>query len=88
MRIVSLVLKILPEHATAVAKAVAQVAGASVEGYSDGKMIVLIEDEQAQAGDYAVSDSIIKVHHIANVMSVTLAYEYSDEGLMAEEAYA
>lgn len=91
MRIVSLVLKLMPEHHEAVAAGVAAIPGTSVNHYADGKMIVLVEDADASgdgASDYAVSDSIIKVHQVAHVMSVTLAYEYSDEGLMAEEAHA
>ena len=92
MRIVSLVLKLLPEQAEAVAADVARIPGASVSQYADGRMIVLVEDHDGTPGDgtadYAVSDSIIKVHQVAHVMSVTLAYEYSDEGLMAEEAHA
>jgi len=76
MRIVSLVLKFLPIHADAVKAAVEVVPGASVAVDSgDGRMIVLLED----GPDYAVSDSILKVHHISQVMSVTLSYEHSEE---------
>ena len=82
MKIVSLVLKFPPEHASTVALAVEQVAGAAVaHDHGDGRMIVLIEDGEG----YAVSDSIIEVHRVPHVMSVTLAYEYSDETLALEE---
>ena len=83
MKIVSLVLKLLPEHAEAVKAGVEAVPGASVAVDSgDGRLIVLIED-----GDgYAVSESILQVHRVPHVMSVTLSYEYSDEGLVLEEA--
>lgn len=83
MRIVSLVLKFLPEHSAAIREAVGRVPGAGVEADSgDGRMIVLVEDGEG----YALSDSIIEVHKVDHVMSVTLAYEYTDEGLEAMEA--
>lgn len=83
MKIVSLVLKFLPEHTEAVRAGVAAVPGASVALTSDdGRMIVLIED-----GDgYAVSDSILQVHRVTHVLSVTLSYEFSDEAHALEEA--
>jgi nitrate reductase NapD len=75
LKIVSLVLKFRPCHAAEIARAVARVPGAQVAAESgDGRMIVLLED----GPDYAVSDSILKVHHVPNLMSVTLSYEYSD----------
>jgi nitrate reductase NapD len=82
MKIVSLVLKFLPEDAGAVKTAVETVSGASVaHDNGDGRMIVLLED----GPDYAVSDSILQVHQIPQVMSTTLSYEYSDETLALEE---
>jgi periplasmic nitrate reductase NapD len=83
MKIVSLVLKYLPAHTQDVQQGVEAVPGASVaHDQGDGRMLVLIED-----GDgYAVSDSIIQVHHVPHVMSVTLAYEYCDDALELEEA--
>ncbi|GHT83316.1 hypothetical protein AGMMS49960_14940 [Betaproteobacteria bacterium] len=78
MKIVSLVLKFLPRHAALVRAGVEAVPGASVAADSgDGRMIVLVEDGEG----YAVSDSIIEIHHIGQAMSITLAYEYSDEAL-------
>jgi periplasmic nitrate reductase NapD len=82
MKIVSLVLKYFPARAAEVRAGVEAVAGASVaHDHGDGRMIVLIEDGE----DYAVSDSIIKVHQVPDIMSVTLAYEYSDDALALEE---
>ena len=82
MKIVSLVLKYFPACAEQVKAGVAAVAGAAV-AHDDGagRMIVVIEDGEG----YAVSDSIIQVHQVADIMSVTLAYEYSDETLALEE---
>jgi len=78
MKIVSLVLKYFPARAAAVRAGVEAVAGASVaQDDGAGRMIVVIEDGEG----YAVSDSIIQVHQVADIMSVTLAYEYSDEAL-------
>lgn len=83
MKIVSLVLKFVPEHAAAVRAGIEAVPGATVHtDTGDGRMIVLVED-----GDgYSTADSIIEVHKVPHIMSVTLAYEYSDENLVAMEA--
>ena len=82
MKIVSLVLKYFPASAAQVRAGVEAVAGAAVAlDDGAGRMIVVIEDGE----DYAVSDSIIQVHQVADIMSVTLAYEYSDETLALEE---
>lgn len=82
MKIVSLVLKYFPARAAQVKAGVATVPGATV-AHDDGagRMIVVVEDGEG----YAVSDSIIQVHQVADIMSVTLAYEYSDEALALEE---
>ncbi|MDR1611324.1 MAG: chaperone NapD [Planctomycetota bacterium] len=83
MKIVSLVLKFPSRHAPEVKKSVEATPGARVAIDSgDGRMIVLVEDGPG----YAVSDSILKVHQIPQVMSATLAYEYSDETFTPEEA--
>lgn len=83
MKIVSLVLKFSPSQAPEVRSSVEAVRGASVAIDSgDGRMIVVLEDGPG----YAVSDSILKVHQIPQVMSATLSYEYSDETLYPEEA--
>lgn len=82
MKIVSLVLKHLPEHTAQIMRDVNAVSGASVaHEHGDGRTIVLIEDGEG----YSVSDAIINVHHVPNVMSVTLAYEYCDDTLLALE---
>lgn len=82
MKIVSLVLKYFPERFREVQLGVEAVEGASVaHDHGDGRMIVLVEDGEG----YAVSDSIIRVHQVPHVMSVTLAYEYSDDALVLEE---
>ena len=83
MKIVSLVLKYLPEHSRAVQQGVEQVPGAAVaHDHGDGRMLVLIEDGEG----YSVADSIIEVHRVPHLMSVTLAYEYCDDALELEEA--
>lgn len=85
MKIVSLVLKVPPVHADAVCRGVEDIPGAAVAHIDPGgRLIVLLED-----GDgYAVSDSIIRVHQLPHLMSVTLAYEYCDETLAPEEVTA
>lgn len=83
MKIVSLVLKFLPVHAAAVRAGVEAVPGATAAlDTGDGRMIVVIEDGEG----YAVSDSILQVHRVPDLLSVTLSYEYSDEGLALQEA--
>jgi nitrate reductase NapD len=82
MKIVSLVLKYLPEHLAEVQAGVERIPGAAVaQDDGKGQLIALIEDGEG----YAVSDSIIAVHQVPHVMSVTLAYEYSDEVFATEE---
>jgi nitrate reductase NapD len=82
MKVVSLVLKFMPRHADEIKSAVEAVPGASVAADNgDGRMIVLVEDGPG----YAVSDSILQVHQIPQVMSATLSYEYSDEAHALEE---
>ena len=79
MKIVSLVLKFAPAHAAEIRAGIEQVPGAAVHtDTGDGRMIVLIEDGEG----YSTSDSIIAVHQVPHIMSVTLAYEYSDETLL------
>lgn len=83
MKIVSLVLKFLPDKAGEVRTGIEKVLGASVAADSgNGRMIVVVEDGEG----YSTADSILEVHHVPHVMSVTLAYEYTDEGLEAMEA--
>lgn len=81
MKIISLVLKFLPEHAATIAPLIDAVPGASVQiDNGDGRMIVLIEDGKG----YSTADSIIQVHQVPHLMSVTLAYEYTDDDLPPE----
>ncbi|MDR3087681.1 MAG: chaperone NapD [Azoarcus sp.] len=82
MKIISLVLKFMPRHAGEVRTAVEATPGASVaHDNGDGRMIVLVEDGPG----HAVSDSILSIHQITQVLSTTLSYEYSDEALALEE---
>ena len=85
MKIVSLVLKYLPEHLADVQAGIERIPGAAVaQDDGKGQLIALIEDGEG----YAVSDSILQVHRVAHVMSVTLSYEFSDEAHALEEASA
>jgi nitrate reductase NapD len=81
MKIISLVLKFLPEHAATIVSLIEAVPGASVPlDNGDGRLIVLIEDGEG----YSTADSIIRVHQVPHLMSVTLAYEYTDDDLAPE----
>lgn len=80
MKIISLILKLLPEHLDGTRCALAGIPGVSVAHQASdeqgGRLIVLVEDQPGRS----TADTIIQVHLLPHVMSVTLAYEYSDEG--------
>lgn len=77
MKIASLLARVRPEEADAVAAGLARIAGVSVHGLTpDGtRLVVMVEDGEG----YAVTDSIIAVSTTPRVLGTTLAYEYTDE---------
>ncbi len=81
MKIVSVVLRVAPDQAEALARLVPTVPGAQVQASDaqQGKVLVTIEDCLPGAGDYAVSDSLVAVHQLPHVQGMTIAYEYSDD---------
>lgn len=84
MNIASLVVKAKPEYFPQLRTTLGAIPG--VELHTDspetGQLIVTVED-----GDgYSVSDSILAVNLAEHVLSMTLAYEYTDEGLEPPEA--
>lgn len=84
MKIVSLVVRVLPQHISELKQALEKIPGVELqhEAPESGHLIVTVEDGEG----YAVSDSIIAVNIAPNVQGVTLAYEYTDEGLECKEA--
>lgn len=76
MNIASLVLRAHPAQLAGLQKAVCSIPGSEVHAVSDkdGLMIVTVEDTP----DHACADSLLKVQQLDHVMSITLAYEYSE----------
>ena len=75
MNIVSLVLRILPETRRAAEAALTAMPGVECHHMSaDGRLIATVED----APGAAMSDTLIAIHRIPQVLAATLAYEHSD----------
>jgi periplasmic nitrate reductase NapD len=82
MKIASLVVRTHPEHIGALAASLREIPGVEVHGANAdlGRLIVTVED-----GDgYAMTDSLLAVGVARHVLGVTLAYEYTDEGLQID----
>ena len=76
MSIVSLVLRIYPETRKETEKALAALPGVECHHMSDdGRLIVTVED----ASGVAMSDTLIAIHRVPQVLAATLAYEYSND---------
>lgn len=77
MRIVSLVLRVMPEQIPTARAGLEQIPGVQVhaEDFDAGRMIVTVEDGEG----YSVADSIIAAHKVPQVLSATLAYEFNGE---------
>ncbi|PLX75580.1 MAG: nitrate reductase [Azoarcus sp.] len=84
MNIASLVVRAKPEDFAVVHDFLKQVPGVEVQGESleTGRIVVTVEDGEG----WSVTDSILKVNLCPRVQGVTLAYEYTDEGLENLEA--
>lgn len=75
MNIVSLVLRIHPETRAAAQAALTAMAGVECHHMSpDGRLIVTVED----APGAAMSDTLIAIHRIPEILATTLAYEHCD----------
>ena len=84
MKIASLVLRAKPEDFAEAQDYVRTVPGVELHGASreTGRIIVTVEDGEG----WSVTDSILAVNLAPKVHGVTLAYEYTDEGLEPQEA--
>lgn len=79
MKIASLVVRAAPDFLDDLIATLPQIPGVEVHGASHetGRLVVSVED-----GDgYSMADSIIAVNISPHVQGVTMAYEYTDEGL-------
>jgi len=73
MNIVSLVLRIKPETRAEAEAALTAYPGVECHGMSDdGKLVVTVED----ADGAAMSDTLIALHRVPQVLAATLAYEH------------
>lgn len=84
MKIASLVLRALPADFEVIKAALAKIPGTELHGESAelGRLIVTVEDGEG----WSVTDSILAVNLAPRVQAVTLAYEYTDDGLELTEA--
>lgn len=75
MSIASLVLRIRPETRAEAEAALLAFPGVECHGMSeDGRLVVTVED----APQAAMSDTLIAIHRVPQVLAATLAYEHSD----------
>ena len=75
MSIASLVLRIRPEIRAEAEAALLAFAGVECYGMSeDGRLVVTVED----APQSAMSDTLIAIHRVPQVLAATLAYEHRD----------
>lgn len=73
MNIVSLVLRIKPETRAEAEAALTAFPGVECHGMSDdGKLVVTVEDAEGAA----MSDTLIALHRVPQVLAATLAYEH------------
>ena len=78
MNIASLVLRIRPETRAEAEAALRALPGVECHHMSDdGKLIVTVED----APGAAMSDTLIAVHRVPQVLAATLAYEHCDNAV-------
>ena len=78
MNIVSLVLRIHPETRGAAEAALYALPGVECHRMSDdGRLIVTVED----AAGVALSDTLIAIHRVPQVLAAALAFEYTDDFL-------
>ena len=75
MNIASLVLRIHPHTRAEAEAALAAYPGVECHGMSDdGKLVVTVEDTEGAA----MSDTLIAIHRVPQVLAATLAYEHRD----------
>ena len=84
MKIASLVVGALPADFPEVKEALLRIPGVELHGSSveTGRIVLTVEDGEG----WSVTDSILAVNMAPKVQGVTLAYEYTDEGLELQEA--
>ncbi len=79
MNIFSLIVRPQPEHLAKVKTALSSLPGTEIHTEHEGRLIVVVEDVDG----VRPSDTLTAIQTLDGVMSATLAYEYSDENLVA-----
>ena len=83
MNIVSLVLRIRPETRPEAEAELMAMPGVECHSMSDdGRLVVTVEEVPGMA----VSDTLIAIHRVPQVLATTLAYEHSDTHLSNVQA--
>lgn len=78
MNISSVVLRAHPRHQPQLALDLGQLPGVEVHATSpDGRLVLTIEDSDTKSA----SETYIRLHDLAGVLSVSLVYQYSDDDL-------
>ncbi len=76
MNIASLVLRVYPETRADAERALRALPGVECHQMSaDGRLIVTVEDVPGAA----MSDTLIAIHRVPQVLAATLAYEHSED---------
>ena len=83
MNIASLVVRAFPADFPEVIEALKHIPGVELHGSSaeKGNIVITIED----GAGWSVTDSILAVNLLPKVQGLTIAYEYTDEGLELTE---
>ena len=83
MNIASLVVRAFPADFPEVIEALKHIPGVELHGSSaeKGNIVITIEDGAGRS----VTDSILAVNLLPKVQGLTIAYEYTDEGLELTE---
>ncbi|QID19451.1 chaperone NapD [Nitrogeniibacter mangrovi] len=86
MNIASLVVRVAPGQREALTRELLEIPGVEVHGAAPdgGRLIVTVEDGEG----YSMMDSILAVNVNKRVHGVTLAYEYTGDGIEMQEQEA
>lgn len=84
MNIASLVLRIRPETRAEAEAALHALPGVECHHMTnDGRLIVTVEDTPG----FAMSDALIAVHRVPQVLAATLAYEHTEHSQYPEDSF-
>ncbi len=84
MKIVSLVLRARADDFDSLKQGALAIPGVEYQAQDVERGVVIVTVEDGPG--YALADSMVAVGRLPEVQSLTLAYEYTDEGLELQEA--